>query len=91
MKKKYQSPKVYIESFELSQTIASGGCGAAHNSHFGGPTHWSKATCGWSDPSYTGMTVFVERHVCTLEVNENTDYNGICYNAPSAGNSIFGS
>lgn len=90
MKKKYQSPKVYIESFELSQTIASGGCGAAHNSHFGGPTHWSKTTCGWKDPSY-GVIVFAHDTACNLKVDPNTDYNGICYNAPSAGNSIFGS
>ena len=91
MKKAYIKPVVYMEKFDLSQSIAAG-CGAvAGGSSLGKPAHWSKETCGWN---LGNMILWAESTGnCTdiIEIDEPVENIGICYNNPSGGSSIFSS
>lgn len=89
MKKDYIKPVVIIEDFKISQNI-SAGCGAAHNSPWGSPTHWDKSHCGWSD----GVDIlWAQINPCTEDglTDIDGDVGGICYNNPSLGMNIFSS
>ena len=89
MKKEYSKPGIIIEDFNLCQNIA-GGCGAAHESNWGSPTHWNKTSCGWSD----GVDIiWAAVPPCTEEglTDVDADFDGICYNHPSNGMTIFSS
>lgn len=86
MKKKYFKPAIAMESFVLTQTIAS--CGAKHNSSLGSPTQASKDTCGWQ---VGAEVVFVSQPICTEELGPEEGFDGICYNNPEGGQSIFNS
>ena len=89
MKKEYSKPGIIIENFELVQNIAAG-CGAAHESDWGSPTHWSKATCGWE--IIEGVIAWTkDSGVCNDFYGENEGIGGICYNHPEGGATIFSS
>ena len=88
MKKKYSKPGIIIEDFRLSQNIAS--CGAAHQSDWGSPSHWTKATCGWQ--IMEGIIAWTEAGgVCNDYYGENDSIEGVCYNNPEGGTTIFSS
>lgn len=79
---------IALESFNLSQSIAAG-CGAIHDSTLGTPTQSSKETCAWD---VGGYTVFLNgKDICHIQLGENGDFNGVCYNNPNGGTSIFSS
>lgn len=89
MKKSYQKPHIYVEEFELAQSIAVN-CDYSSSSTTGHPTHASATVCGWyvSD----GLVYFTAEPACT-EIADPGDFNddNMCYNAPIAGSQIFAS
>lgn len=88
VKETYVKPQIHIEYFSLNQNIAN--CGAAHNSDWGSPSHWTKTTCGWRWPN--GEVAFLnDMEVCTDKYFETDNIEGICYNNPEGGATIFGS
>ncbi|MCD8383118.1 MAG: hypothetical protein LUC30_09485 [Clostridiales bacterium] len=90
MKANYEKPMILFESFELNQSIAES-CGVTGGGNsLGKPTHWSKATCGWS----IGGTIVIwvsEETGCNDFAGVDEDVDGLCYNNPSPGQSIFSS
>lgn len=90
MKRTYCKPDLHIEYFTLSQSIAAG-CGAAHWDELtGGPNHASKSTCGWTDSF--GDVYWSTKGVCgDNPVSEDSVLDGVCYNNPEGGHSIFNS
>lgn len=96
MKEIYIRPQFHIEYFSLSQSIAAG-CGAAHWDELtGGPNHWDKTTCGWTDA--WGDSYWINEAACankgggeTHIVDENFPMEGVCYNNPDGAHSIFSS
>lgn len=88
MKKTYQKPKISIERFVLSQTIAQS-CGYVSGNSSGKPTHANKNTCGWDD-GY-GDVYWLSADTCTEIVSEDFTNGEYCYNNPNGGVSIFAS
>lgn len=89
MKKVYEKPILHVEYFTLNQSIAAG-CGAAHNSDWGGPSWYTKATCGWRLPD--GETiVWASKDACSEVVGVDDQLDGICYHNPDGGYTIFSS
>lgn len=94
MKRTYCKPDLHIEYFTLSQSIAAG-CGAAHWDELtGGPNHASKSTCGWTDSF--GDVYWSTPEACGnggngYVVDEDFEMDGVCYNNPNGGHSIFNS
>lgn len=91
MKQVYKKPQLHIEHFVLSQSIAS--CGAAHTSSIGGPTQWSKETCGWKvgDEVYWSSIPGCDDGSGEAYPEGWDDLKGVCYNNPNGGNTIFSS
>lgn len=88
MKAKYVKPDLLVESFTLMQNIASE-CTVPTGSTLGHPTQSTRATCAWS---LGNVALWLESmDACSIKTGEYEDVNGICYNAPSTGLSIFGS
>jgi hypothetical protein len=80
MKKTYEKPEVYFESFELSTSIAT--CDQWEG------RLWQKDACAWND-GYTN--VFLNgMDVCTYQTQDG-GYGGLCYHNPTNGNKIFAS
>lgn len=88
MEKKYVKPDVYVERFELSQTVAKS-CGWTSDSTIGSPTHADIDVCGWNMED--GIVVFVTSPTCAITMPVDTEINGSCYNNPVGGQSIFAS
>ena len=90
MKQVYTKPVLMMETFNLTQTIAAG-CGAAAGGNtLGRPAQWSKSTCGWD----LGNEILWAENTdanCNSYLSVDEDVNGLCYNNPGGGNSIFGS
>ena len=89
MKQAYVKPRIMIERFALTQSIAAS-CTVAGGSSLGKPTNWSKSTCAWD---MGGLLIFLDgMNVCVnVQVeNENVDFEGVCYNNPD-GAMIFSS
>ena len=87
MKKAYVKPGMYVENFSLSQSIAAG-CGAHHNSSLGTPMQGDKSTCGW----LIGRDIiWVAAPACNELCPEELPMDGVCYNNPNGGQSIFNS
>lgn len=89
MRADYEKPMVYIDDFTVSQSIAAG-CGAvAGGNTLGKPTHWDKTTCGWNN----GVDVLWTdaNQECHEKVPDYAEVDGVCYNNPGGGNSIFSS
>ena len=88
MKKEYQKPGMYVESFALSQSIAAD-CGALHDSTLGHPTLTGKSVCGWD---MGGTVVWSTEQTCKdLQIGVDVPWEGVCYNNPLGGNTIFNS
>lgn len=88
MKQLYTKPVLMMEHFTLTQTVASG-CGAVPGGNTTGrPAHWSKSTCGWEVGS---DIIWVEgaNSNCNFDWGVDDEIEGICYNNPGGGNSIF--
>ena len=81
-KKPYQKPEIVYEDFSLTTNIAAG-CEAKTNLP-------SNNTCGML---ISGLYVFMEgMNGCSdWEVEENGNYNGICYHTPTDQNNLFNS
>lgn len=88
MKKAYQKPKISVEKFTLSQTIAQS-CGYVSGSSSGFPTHADKNTCGWDD-GY-GDVYWLSEPACKDVVGEEFVTGEVCYNNPNGGITIFAS
>lgn len=87
MKKKYSKPELYIESFQLTQSIANR-CGAnATGGEFGTPLHLDKNQCAWQ--FMPGVNLWSEgMGVCNEYAPDY--FEGLCYNNPN-GEGIFAS
>ena len=84
MKKAYKKPMMIVEWFTLSQTIATG-CGDLDI--YGSPTLTRRANCAWD---FNGaFLLFLEgNNNCEYQIKDGT-IDGLCYNGPSAGMSLF--
>ena len=90
MKERYVKPDLRVEYFTLSQSVAAN-CGAGNlGNEFGKPAHQTKESCGW-DLGFGGMVIWTRDLNCTEFLDPNGSFNGICYNNPEGGFSIFGS
>ncbi len=91
MKMEYVKPRMIVERFTLTQSIAAS-CGApAGGSSLGKPTSQSAATCGWD---LNGEIIFTESTVginCTMDVSDGYEADGYCYNNPSTMPAFFSS
>ena len=89
MKQTYVKPRIMIERFALTQSIASG-CGAVPSgSTLGEPAHYHKSTCAWN---VGGILLFIDPNICKdKQIGENDEFMGYCYNNPDGGIAIFGS
>ena len=88
MKKKYEKPMIAISLFELQQNIAAACAAYTPDNSFGRPAQNSIGTCGW-DADNEVVFAFGQE-VCTSPWFEELDHDGICYNNPNGGMSIFG-
>lgn len=71
MKKKYEKPQAFFESFELSANIAAG---CAPNSR----AHYSEGSCSYE---LGGMFLFTDRiKECTTPIDDGGDF---CYHVPN--------
>lgn len=89
MKKNYTKPMFNIDVFSLTQSIAATCPALNRDAELGEPNHYSKETCGWD----MGNTiVFVEESICyDVQLGEDDEFEGVCYNNPDGGTQIFGS
>ena len=88
MKKAYSKPELYIENFQLTQSIADR-CGAkSSGGALGTPGHLSKDVCGWE--LGTGFILWASEGYGCTELVDADEYGGICYNNPD-GAGIFAS
>lgn len=89
MKKTYTKPMIAIEKFNLTQTVAQS-CGVDRSSNtVGVPSSADKSTCGWD---VGGTILWVGPTTgCNFPVDENTEVNGMCFNNPNGGATIFAS
>jgi len=89
MRKEYVKPGISVELFSLAQSIAAACEGFQHDTGLGEPAHYDKTTCGWAMGDFI---VFVDAKICTdAQIGEDEDFNGLCYNNPDGGTTIFGS
>lgn len=87
MKEVYSKPVLHVETFRLSQSIASG-CAVppAGQSTIGRANQWGRASCGWN---MGNVVLWVEAPQCDLPTDPNAEVNGVCYNNPNGGVTIF--
>ena len=85
MKRVYQKPGIYIENMTLSQSIASG-CNMPDN--YEKPNH-DEGTCGYE--IFPEGIIWAANMSCKIIKNIDIPFNGVCYNNPSGGISIFSS
>lgn len=83
MKKTYMKPALYVENFELSQSIAAG-C-TAQKSGLGKASFYNPETCGWD---FNGQTYFA--YGTNPDCKDAGEIEVVCYNAPN-GNIMFAS
>lgn len=79
MKKPYQKPKIYYESFTLSNSISSGCEGIAN---------LAENQCSITVPDL-GIEIFTVDLVCQYTPPGNDDT--ICYHAPTEWNNVYSS
>lgn len=89
MKEMYVKPTMILERFTLSQNIADF-C-SAHNSDWGHANYADKNSCGWALPDGSNIAWLRDTVACNDPYEESDDINGICYNNPVNGITIFGS
>ena len=85
MKETYVKPAICMESFALSQSVAYY-CGDLHQSTTGHSTHYNENTCTWDLGDFT---LFFGH--CDIEMDEEEEVEGICYNNPDGGQTVFSS
>ena len=78
MRKKYESPKIFFDSFRLSMNIASG-CEVLS-------TPAAAYICPVNDPELGG-TIFTSDDVCDFTTPDI--YDGVCYNVPLENHNVF--
>lgn len=88
MKMEYVKPRMIVERFTLTQSIASG-CSAAGSSLGEAFGLTDKASCAWD---HGGILFFLNGiEICRdVQVVDDSDLEGFCYNNPS-GSVIFNS
>ncbi len=89
MKLEYVKPRILVERFTLTQSIAAS-CGVVNGTTFGKPTSQSATTCGWDlngSLLFTSSTV----NICTEIVAEGSEVAGYCYNNPANMPAFFSS
>lgn len=80
MKRNYEKPQIFYESFELNTNISAG----CEN-----PTNLpSQNQCGLD---FSGLMVFMTGMTgCEdIQISESADFDGICYHTPTEGNNLF--
>lgn len=92
MKKAYAKPRLYVESFAVSQTIATA-CGPTGgvnpDAGMGKPNQGNISSCGWDMGNMVAWASNANK--CTIIVPEDANIGGYCYNNPNGGVPIFGS
>ena len=88
MKEQYVKPLIFFESYSLTQTIARD-CGDTHTGTLGESTHYNERTCEWDLGG--GFTLFLEAPRCEIEMEEDDEIEGVCYNNPDGGRQVFSS
>lgn len=97
MKKAYQKPIAVVESFELTEHIASCGSTTVGNPNvIGKPNHYGGSNCEFLVTGGNGITLFLESNKeCSLQVQVDEEGNilgwGGCYNTPDGNISMFSS
>lgn len=86
MKQNYVKPTIMIERFSLCQNIAAG---CTTNGEWGTCGHGDKYSCGWVIPS--GQILWLDNTGCTEILTPEDNVDGVCYNNPNGGMTIFGS
>ncbi len=83
MKKQYQKPMMYFESFQLSQSIATG---CASDAKF------AEDQCAVFIPDI-GATIFGDAHASNSQCEWSPEgfADRVCYHIPTAGDNVFGS
>ena len=83
VKKSYNKPEIYFESFSLSTSIASG-CEVPF-------TLAARNVCGIPDANGLNMNVFDPGAggTCVISGTGNEEYNGLCYHIPTETNNLF--
>ena len=89
MKLEYVKPRILVERFTLTQSIAAS-CGSTGGTTLGKPTSQSAATCGWD---LNGVLFFTSStvNICTKIVSDGFDLEGYCYNNPANMPAFFSS
>lgn len=92
MREQYMKPVIIFERFSLAQTIAYD-CGDSHSGTLGESNHYNEYTCEWD---MGGATYFFvqEGGRCDdgpEDPEEEWEGEGLCYNGPSGGTSLFSS
>lgn len=86
MKKEYKKPEIFMESFEVSEFIAT----ACQNN-----VNATQDTC--TVQVGTEVVFTSSNNTCTVKANDGTssvideEYNSFCYHIPLAGTRSFGS
>ena len=88
MKKKYIKPEYLAEKFGFAQTIAEVCSGDWGDSY---PTHLSKNSCAWAHDGGEEFIFLATVDACTTPLDENASFEGICYNTPANGTTVFAS
>lgn len=89
MKLKYTKPAIVIERFALTQSIAAA-CSAASSSTVGDPNIWDKHDCAWVVGTDAIWDIEVSSK-CNFDWDLDVPFDGICYNNPDGGQTIFSS
>ena len=92
MKRTYTKPTILLESFTLTQSIASD-CGPfPANGSLGTPSSADKYSCGWDMMDFTIWADGINPDCnSNMGVTNDTEISGVCYNNPNGGLTIFGS
>lgn len=87
MKKVYQKPILIVDTYNMVQSIAAGGCTIAGGGSLGTPTWGDPASCTWDLDDDKYFTIGTGS-----PCNEDGDKLVIgCYHAPKDTDSIWGS
>ena len=82
MKKTYEKPHIFFDSFELTTNI-SAGCEVPTN----------LPSMDWCGLDFSGLMVFMSgMSGCSdIQIGKGGDFDGICYHTPTETNNVFAS
>lgn len=82
MKKTYEKPHIFFDSFELTTNISAG---CEHRTHLPGE--------GWCGLDFSGLMVFMEGMTgcADIKIGAGGSFDGICYQTPTGDNNLFAS